>query len=117
LPEEEPDGNPFELDGLRNRHFNFSTTPEDRIQEVRVKSLRLSIVGPSLGSITFASDARKRRGNIYDLMDKALDYHRLNPDMVKVVKTYKDEELEAVVNYMSRLEWPERAGKAGGATR
>lgn len=36
-----------------------------------------------------------------------------NPDMVKVVKGYKDEELQAVVDYMSRLHWPERAGKGG----
>ena len=31
-----------------------------------------------------------------------------NPDMVKVVKKYSDEDLAAVVDYMSRLEWPER---------
>ena len=37
-----------------------------------------------------------------------------NPDMVKVVKGYKDEELEAVVDYMSRLHWPGRAAKKGG---
>jgi cytochrome c553 len=37
-----------------------------------------------------------------------------NPDMVKVVKGYQDEELQAVVDYMSRLQWPGRAGKAGG---
>ena len=37
-----------------------------------------------------------------------------NPDMVKVVKGYKDEELQAVVDYMSRLHWPARAGKASG---
>jgi cytochrome c553 len=37
-----------------------------------------------------------------------------NPDMVKVVKDYKDDEIQAVVDYMSRLHWPERAGKTGG---
>lgn len=35
-----------------------------------------------------------------------------NPDMVKIVKKYSDEELDAVVDYMSRLEWPERHRKA-----
>jgi cytochrome c553 len=44
----------------------------------------------------------------------ALRRRNANPDMVKVVKGYKDEELEAVVDYMSRLHWPERAGKASG---
>lgn len=33
-----------------------------------------------------------------------------NPDMVKVVRDYKDEELQAVVDSMSRLQWPARAG-------
>lgn len=31
-----------------------------------------------------------------------------NPDMVKVVEGYSEVELAAVVDYMSRLEWPER---------
>jgi len=45
----------------------------------------------------------------------ALRRRNANPDMVKVVKAYKDEELQAVVDYMSRLHWPERAGaKQGG---
>jgi cytochrome c553 len=34
-----------------------------------------------------------------------------NPDMVKVVEAYTDEELMAVVDYMSRLEWPERQAR------
>jgi cytochrome c553 len=34
-----------------------------------------------------------------------------NPDMVKVVKKYSDGELSAVVDYMSRLQWPERQKK------
>ena len=32
-----------------------------------------------------------------------------NPDMVKVVEKYTPEELAAVVDYMSRLTWPERS--------
>jgi cytochrome c553 len=31
-----------------------------------------------------------------------------NPDMVKVVKEFSEEDLIAVVDYMSRIEWPER---------
>jgi cytochrome c553 len=31
-----------------------------------------------------------------------------NPDMVKVVKNFSEADLEAVVDYMSRLEWPHR---------
>lgn len=32
-----------------------------------------------------------------------------NPDMVKIVEKYTEEEREAVVDYMSRLTWPERS--------
>lgn len=34
-----------------------------------------------------------------------------NPDMVKIVKGFPDEDLQVVVDYMSRLEWPERTAK------
>lgn len=43
----------------------------------------------------------------------ALRRRNANPDMVKVVKAYKDEELQAVVDYMSRLHWPERSTRQG----
>ena len=86
LPEEEPEGNPFELNGLRSRDFDFPTDPEDGIQEVRVKSLRLSIVGPGFGRITFESDARTKRGDIYELMAKALNHQRLNSETVNVTQ-------------------------------
>jgi hypothetical protein len=84
LPAEEPDANPFELNGLRSRDFDFPTDPEDAVQEVRVKSLRLSLVGPGFGRITLESDARTRRGDIYDLMDKALNHNRLSVETVNV---------------------------------
>lgn len=34
-----------------------------------------------------------------------------NPDMVKVVKEFPPEDLDAVVDYMSRIHWPERQAK------
>ena len=39
----------------------------------------------------------------------ALRRHHANPDRVKVVKGYKDAELQAVVDYLSRLSWPARS--------
>src|ERR1017187_7038691 len=73
LPEEGAGRQPYELNGLRSRDFDFPTDPEDSIQDVRVKALRLSIVGPGFGRITFESDARRKRGDIYDLMEKSLN--------------------------------------------
>jgi cytochrome c553 len=34
-----------------------------------------------------------------------------NPDMVKIVVKYSPEELDAVVDYMSRIKWPDRQNK------
>ncbi len=34
-----------------------------------------------------------------------------NPDMVKIVKEYSPEQLEAVTDYMSTIEWPDRQKK------
>ncbi len=36
-----------------------------------------------------------------------------NPDMVKVVKGYSREQLEAVTDYMSNISWPARSAKQG----
>ncbi len=34
-----------------------------------------------------------------------------NPDMVKIIKTYSDKEIDAIVDYMSRLQMPEGGAK------
>ncbi len=90
LPTEIAERQPYELNGLRNPDFDFPTDPEDAIQEVRVKALRLSIVGPGFGRITFESDARKKRGDIYDLMDKSLNHVRMETEAVNVTRAVLD---------------------------
>lgn len=37
-----------------------------------------------------------------------------NPAMVKGVHGYTDEQMQAVVDYLSRLQWPAHSGKSGG---
>jgi cytochrome c553 len=39
-----------------------------------------------------------------------------NPDMVKVVEAYSEEDRDAVVDYMSRLSWPERTAQGEGGS-
>jgi hypothetical protein len=90
LPEEGAGRQPYELNGLRSRDFDFPTDPEDSIQDVRVKALRLSIVGPGFGRITFESDARRKRGDIYDLMEKSLNHARMNAEAVNVTRAVLD---------------------------
>jgi hypothetical protein len=86
LPPEEPGANPFELNGLKHRSFNFPTDPADGVHDVRIKSLRLSLLGASLDRVTFESNAENRSGGIYDLMDKVLNYGRLSLDAVNVTQ-------------------------------
>lgn len=90
LPTESAARQPYELNGLRSRDFDFPTDPEDSIQEVRVKALRLSIVGPGFGRITFESDARRKRGDIYDLMEKSLNKVRMDAEAINVTRAVMD---------------------------
>ena len=74
LPAEDPKRPPYQLDALRRPDFDFPTNPQDKIKETRVKLLRLSIVGPGFGRITFESDSWKKRGDIHDLIGKYLNH-------------------------------------------
>ena len=55
-----------------------------------------------------ASGAGHPRPHLVEGHDRDGRRRNANPDMVTVVKKYTDEDLDAVVDYMSRLEWPER---------
>lgn len=80
---EAKNANPYELNGLKKRSFPFPTDSADGITEVRVKSLRLAVLG-GRRRITLEGDARKNREDIYDLMDTALNEQRLPLSNVNV---------------------------------
>ena len=86
LPEEDPRRAPYDLEVLRKRAFDFPTNPEDRIKETRVKSLRLSIVGPGFGRITFESDSWKKRGDIHDLIGKFLNHQEAERALIRATQ-------------------------------
>jgi hypothetical protein len=81
LPDESTGNNPFYLDGLRNRDFDFPTDPADQVESVAVKSLRFSLGGPTFGRITFESHPRARKGDIYNLIEKALNEQQEPEDL------------------------------------
>jgi len=74
----------YELNGLKNRNFAFPTEPADRIIEVRVRGLRLSIVGNERRRITFEVPPKGTVTDIHDLMQQALHEQRLPMSMVNV---------------------------------
>ncbi len=76
---------PFELNGLKDRNFPFPTDPEDGIEEVRVKALRLSVMGRhDRGRLTFEVDARRGTKALYDLLEKSLNQQRVPLSNVNV---------------------------------
>jgi len=53
LGEEVRDAVAYELDGLKRRDFSFPTDPADRVQEVKISALKVSLVGNHKKRITF----------------------------------------------------------------
>jgi hypothetical protein len=86
LPEEDPKRPPYQLDALRRPDFDFPTNPQDKIKETRVKSLRLSIVGPGFGRIIFESDSWRKRGDIHDLIEKYLNHAQASAVTMRVTQ-------------------------------
>lgn len=84
LGEENRNAVPYSLNVLKNRDFSFPTDPVDRVREVKVPALRLSLVGNRRKRITFETDPKEPKGAVYDLMESALHEKRLPPSMVDV---------------------------------
>lgn len=84
LGDEGDDSPPYELNGLKNRDFAFPTDPADRIMEVRVKELRLSVIGNARNRVTFDVSPNGATGEIYEFMVSSLHEKRLPMAMVNV---------------------------------
>jgi hypothetical protein len=72
LGPEQPAGLAYELNGLKDRGFRFPTDPEDGIEEVRIRKLRLSIIGNYSRRIILEADPKGPAEDIHDLMDECL---------------------------------------------
>jgi hypothetical protein len=84
LGEENRDSVPYNLNVLKSCNFSFPTDPADGVQEVKVNSLRLSLVGNPRKRITFDTGPRDPKGAIYDLMESSIHEKRLPLSMVDV---------------------------------
>lgn len=84
LGEENEDSKPYELSGLKKRGFAFPTDPADRITEVRVRTLCLSVVGNSRNRITLEVKPNGPTDEIYDFIERSLHEKRLPMAMVNV---------------------------------
>jgi len=77
---------PYGLDGLLNRSFPFVTDPEDEIEAVSVRGLRLSVIGRKRGRITLEADPQKGPTSIYDMLDEDLNKEHLPLSVLQVTK-------------------------------
>lgn len=77
---------PYALDGLLSRTFGFETDPEDEIEKVSVRGLRLSVIGRKRGRITLEADPQKGPNSIYDMLEEDLNKERLPLSVLQVSK-------------------------------
>jgi len=76
----------YELDGLLSPTFPFKTKPEDGVADVRVKLLRLDLVGIGQPQITIEVEAGTAAYVLYELVDQVLKSTRTPRDAVRVTK-------------------------------
>ncbi len=113
LNEKLPEASPrqaYNLTPLLSRAFEFPTNPEDRITGIRVRLLRLSVARPGFGRITLEADERRKRGDVYDLVEKFLNQERLARSFVFVSQieievTFQMEDGEKPVRF--RITYPD----------
>lgn len=86
LPPESPNSHPYELNGLKSRQFGFPTDPADGIEQVRIKKLRLSILGGAKRRITLEADPTAAPDDIYDMLDECLNRENLPDALINVTQ-------------------------------
>jgi len=84
LPPESPNSHPYELNGLKSRDFWFATDPEDGIEEVRIRKLRLSVLGEAKRRIMLEADPKAGPNDIYDMLDEYLNRENLPDALINV---------------------------------
>jgi hypothetical protein len=90
LPDPEAIGVVYELQGLLDRGFPLPLEPEDGVEEVRVRRLRLKIMESESGNrnrlrrITLEARAKDDRAAVYDLLDDVLAGERIPREVLSV---------------------------------
>lgn len=84
LPPEAPNSHPYELNGLKVRGFGFPTDPQDGVEDVRVRKLRLSVLGGHKRRLWLEADPDGGREDVYDMMEQYLNERNLPSSLVNV---------------------------------
>lgn len=86
LPPELPRSHPYELNCLKSRDFGFPTDPADGIEEVRIRKLRLSVLGGAKRRITLEADPTGTPFDIYEMVDDYLNREKLPDTLINVTQ-------------------------------
>jgi hypothetical protein len=84
LPREDRNAPPYELNLLKRRSFAFPTDPADGIREVRIRELKLSVIGNYRHRIALEVSPNGPADEIYDFMDRFLNSEALPLTLVDV---------------------------------
>jgi len=76
----------YQLDDLLSSNFPFEVRPEDGVDEVGVRLLRLELVGAGRPRITIEVEAGAGNHVLYELLDEVLTSTRTSRDAVRVTK-------------------------------
>jgi len=76
----------FDLSKLKDKDFRFVTDPQDGIEKVTIKLLRLDLPGFGNRRITLEASSSDGGQPIHRLIEKALNKANLNPDKLVVAK-------------------------------
>jgi hypothetical protein len=76
----------YQLDGLLSPTFPFRLEPADGVEEVRVKLLRLELVGAGRPRITLEIDAHSGDDALYQLLNDVIASTEIRRDMIRVTK-------------------------------
>ena len=92
----------YELKGLLSRDFPLPLELGDGVEQVRVRRLRLGIMGREYMRITLEANARDNPKAIYDLLDDVLAGQRIPRDLLTVVGVNLQMAFRAVAGDRSR---------------
>jgi hypothetical protein len=86
LDEVENGGIVYHLEGLLERAFTFAIDPADAIDEVRIRKLRLGIIGQGSRRITLEANVKENPRAVYDLLDDVLAGNRIPKELLTVTQ-------------------------------
>jgi len=84
LPDEK--GKPYDLSKLKDKDFAFRRDPQDGIEKVTIKSLRLDLPGGGNRRVTFEASSPRAEQPVHTLIEQALNKAKVPLDTALVAK-------------------------------